>query len=183
MDFHLVTETLLGEFDRRNIRFAAIGGFALGFWGVTRSTIDMDFLLLSDDLKQAHETLEGLGYILEFESDNVAQYAHSDTRFGNIDFILAFRELSRKMLDRAKWFSTTNELSIRCLIPEDIIGLKLQAMVNDPTRERRDLADMEALLVTAKERDDDVDWTLLRDYFDLFDRAETLQRLKETIDK
>jgi len=44
------------------IRYAAIGGFALGFWGVTRATIDMDLLLLIDDAPRAETILAKYAY-------------------------------------------------------------------------------------------------------------------------
>ena len=52
MDFALVMKTLLVEFDRLNIRCAAIGGFALGLLGAPRQTMDLDFLVHRDDLTE-----------------------------------------------------------------------------------------------------------------------------------
>lgn len=50
VNFERVLEALLAEFDRRRIRYAAIGGFALGVLGYPRTTIDLDFLVHKDDL-------------------------------------------------------------------------------------------------------------------------------------
>lgn len=50
MDFKLVMKKLLAAFEREGIRYALMGGFALGFWGVHRATIDIDFLVDRDDL-------------------------------------------------------------------------------------------------------------------------------------
>jgi hypothetical protein len=53
-----------------------------------------------------------------------------------------------------------------------LIGLKLQALANDPTR-RQDEADIQTLFSTASS----LDVRLLRDYFRVFDREEDLDRL------
>ena len=40
MDFEKVLKALLAEFERRHIRYAAIGGFAIVTLGITRTTAD-----------------------------------------------------------------------------------------------------------------------------------------------
>lgn len=52
--------------------------------------------------------------------------------------------------------------------PEDIIRLKIQAMANNPGRRNRELADIE-----------EIDWELVREYFQLFDFKEEFTRLKK----
>ncbi len=44
VDFRLLLGKLLEEFDRGRIRYALMGGFALGVWGVPRARVYMDFL-------------------------------------------------------------------------------------------------------------------------------------------
>lgn len=179
MDFQLVLDTLLKRFDDEGIRYAVIGGFALGFWGVTRSTIDIDLLLLLEDAERAHNLLNELGYERGYSTENVAQYASGDSRYGNIDIIFAFRAISRNMLARAVPVAVSEEFSIKCLMPEDIIGLKIQAMNNDASREAWDRADVEALLSAKVQRNEVIDWQLLEDYFGLFDRADLLRELRD----
>lgn len=43
MEFKTVLEKLLTNFERLNIRYALLGGFALGLWGYARATADVDF--------------------------------------------------------------------------------------------------------------------------------------------
>ncbi|MBF0318255.1 MAG: hypothetical protein HQL01_00415 [Nitrospirae bacterium] len=50
MDFKAVLETLTCEFARHGIAYALIGGLAFNLWGVHRSTVDADFLVLKDDM-------------------------------------------------------------------------------------------------------------------------------------
>ena len=183
MDFHLVTSTLLREFQTQHINYAVIGGFALGFWGVTRATIDMDLLLLIDDATRAEEILTEQGYRCIHKSENVAQYVSDYVPYGSIDILYALREVSRHMLDRSVEVDVVEGVAIRSLVPEDIIGLKLQALVNDPAREPRDLSDIEALLLARKRGGGQVEWDTLNEYFDLFDRGELLAELRRKHDE
>ena len=56
---------------------------------------------------------------------------------------------------------------------EGLIGLKLQALVNDPARRRQDEADIVALLSLHLSS---LDRALLDEYFALFDQADALER-------
>lgn len=179
LDFHKVTTTLLKDFEDQDISYACTGGFALGFWGAARSTIDMDFLILLEDIEKAERVLDRYHYRCHYKSENVAQYVSALSVYGSIDVIFAFRGISRKMLLRSVQVTTDGGVTIRSLIPEDIIGLKLQAQVNDPRRESRDQADIEALLLAMNQQQASINWLLLKEYYDLFDRSSTLTQLQD----
>src|SRR3989338_7701214 len=74
MHFKLVLEKLLTDFDRHNIRYALMGGFALGAWGVPRSTVDIDFLVNREDMEKVDAIMRGLGYECRHKTENVSQY-------------------------------------------------------------------------------------------------------------
>ena len=61
------------------------------------------------------------------------------------------------------------------LLPEDIIGLKVQAIANDPSRKNADLADIESLLKLHARR---LDWQLIQSYFELFDFGPLFESLR-----
>ena len=180
MDFQLVSSTLLKEFDESGIRYAIIGGFALGLWEVSRATIDMDFLILIDDLDQAESLLTKFSYTRTFKSENVAQYVSDLAPYGQVDILIAFREISRNMLSRRVRKSLVNELETHTLLPEDLIGLKLQALINDPSRAAQETADISSLLEASKRNGRTIDWELLDEYFTLFERTDHLETLKKT---
>ena len=102
MDFKLVIDKLLTAFQDEDIHYALIGGFALGVLGITRATVDIDFLVHRDDLDKVHRIMTGLGYDRAFHTDNVSQYVSADNLFGEVDFLHAFREISIGMLQRAE---------------------------------------------------------------------------------
>jgi hypothetical protein len=177
VDFALVVKTLLAEFVRLDIRCAAIGGFALGLLGTPRQTMDLDFLVHRDDLKKLDEVLTALGYTQVFRTENVSQYRHSDDAWGSIDVIHAFRKISLAMLQRAKSYPAFGGTqSVRAVDPEDIIGLKVQAMFNDPTRRSQEVADIERLATLYGQK---LDWDRIEEFYDLFDLGEEAKALKE----
>jgi hypothetical protein len=61
---------------------------------------------------------------------------------------------------------------IRVVDAADLIGLKVQASSNDPSRRYLDLADIDRLLRRAE-----VDLARVREYFRLFDREKELDAL------
>ena len=67
-------------------------------------------------------------------------------------------------------------IGIKVVMVEDLVGLKIQAMANDPSRRSQDLADIEALMELHQTR---LNWDLLTEYFQLFDQTDLLQKLKE----
>jgi hypothetical protein len=76
--------------------------------------------------------------------------------WGSIDVIHAFRQISLAMLQRAKSYPVFGGTqSVRAVDPEDIIGLKVQAMFNDPTRRSQEVADIERLAILYGQK---LDW-------------------------
>lgn len=162
MDYKQVFEKLIAAFDKEAIRYALIGGFALGLWGAARATVDIDFMVHRDDMPHVDAVMEELGYECRHKSDNVTQYVSPVAIFGSVDYLHAFRELSVAMLKKAETKKIFNGLlSIRVLRPDDIIALKLQAIKNDPARMEADIADIKMLLSVQK---DEIDYALLEEY-------------------
>ncbi len=135
MDFKATLAALIEVFNREKIRYALIGGFALGALGVPRATVDLDFLIEKDDLEKIGRIMESLAYNCVYKSENVTQYVSPVKIFGEVDFLHAFRVISRKMLARAKSIDIfEGKAQIKVLLPEDIIGLKAQSLANDPKK-------------------------------------------------
>lgn len=179
MDFKTVLKQLITAFEGQGIRYALMGGFAVGLWGGSRTTVDLDFLVNRDDMGKIDVIMQGLGYECRYRSENVTQYVSPLKIFGEVDFLHAFREASLQMLQRAEEkmvFGGT--LTIKTLRPEDLIGLKLQAIKNNPERKASDLADIKVLMQIHKDK---TDWSLVEKYFTIFDMLEDLEELKRQL--
>ncbi len=177
MDFKAVLSLIIKRFSKEQVRYALMGGFALGALGVPRATIDLDFLVLRDDLPKIDSIMKENGYGCVYKSKNVSQYVSAVKIFGEIDFLLAFRDISVKMLESALEKDIfAGELKIRVLRPEDIIGLKVQALVNDEARAAKEYLDIEALM---EYYGSNLDWMSIKEYFEIFDKVGKFNELKK----
>ncbi len=177
MDFQLVLEKLLEAFKKDHILYALMEGFALGLFGIYRATVDLDFLINRDDLEKVHKIMSDLGYERAHTSENVSQYLSPIEILGEVDFLHAFRDLSKAMLNRAEDKNIFGgKQRIKVLRPEDIIGLKVQAMVNDQMRWNSDIADIEKIMSLHGKK---LDWQIIEEYFSLFNLHKIFEELKE----
>ncbi|MBL9218341.1 MAG: nucleotidyltransferase [Opitutaceae bacterium] len=179
MNFELVIRRVVEAMEAEGIRYALIGGFAMALRGVQRATMDLDFILMLEDMRRADAILRGLGYECLHQSPNVSQYQAADGEWGRIDILHAFRGPTLGMLKRAELLPVLPGLKIRVVQQEDIIGLKVQASVNNPARETRDWADIRMILEASREQGQTVDWELIADYLRLFHLEARLPELKK----
>jgi hypothetical protein len=148
---------------------ALIGGLALAAHQVVRATRDVDFLADADDGNRLHDILLGLGYRCVHRSEDAANYVREDE---GLDLLYAHRHIARHLLAQATERNTALG-SLRVISAEGLIGFKLQALVNNPSR-TRDLEDIRALLRAQRGR---LNMSEVQDYFALFDRQEMLDEL------
>ena len=174
---------VIAAFDESGMRYALIGGLAMALHGVQRATFDADFILLSENLESCDLILKGMGYEREYYSENVSHYRSDDPSLGRLDFLHAFRSATLGMLDRAELIPFTENCSIPVVHTEDLIGLKIQASVNDPDRKIGDWNDIYMLIDHYARSAQDLDWDLIGDYLEIFDLEHQLKELKERYGK
>ena len=93
--------------------------------------------------------------------------------FGQVDFLLARRKYTKEMMRRAlKKEVFDGEYEVKTLLPEDLIGLKIQLIYNDPkNRYLVDAPDIQRLLALHKDK---MDMQLVREYFKIFGKEDLL---------
>lgn len=179
MDFVRVLKFLLETFERNHMDFALIGGLALQSAGITRSTMDIDMLILATEDQKVKDIMCGQGYELIHQSEDVLNFCHPTREFGRVDFLLAHRRYAAAMLHRAEEKDIfEGQFKIKVLRVEDQIGLKVQSSSNDPQRLLQDMADIQGLI---KEHHAQLDMELLREYFGLFARTDELEKIIKDI--
>ena len=177
MDFNKTLNLLIKEFSKKKIRYAVIGGFAVGVWGFARNTLDLDILADKNDLEKIDNIMQKLFYKRVFSSENVSQYVSDIVALGEVDFIHAFRFYSTRALKRAKK-KRLGDIYLKIAAVEDIVGFKLQAMANDKKRQEKELLDIKELLRLNRKR---IDWRLLEEYFTLFNKKKLFKKLKDEV--
>jgi len=175
MDLKKALTLIIAEFEKHNVNYAIIGGFAVGALGIPRSTIDLDFLVPVDSLHKVEAIMLALGYRKAFTSENASQYVSPSPEMGEVDFLHAFRPISIKMLAEAETLPVFGkEARVKVLKAEDIIALKIQSINNNPARLAKDNSDIEELMKSRK-----LDWEILKTYFELFGLEKRFLELRE----
>lgn len=175
MNLKKVLETLIPEFQKNKIDFALIGGHALYFASVARTTLDIDFMVLLEQSDIINDIMKKYEYTLNYKTNDVANYTSLFVELGQIDFLFAHRKYALKMLKRAEYKQIFN-LNIKVIKSEDIIGLKIQSSSNDPQRFHKDMADIEEII---RENIKNLDLELVKEYFSLFNRESELNEILE----
>ncbi|PIU83361.1 MAG: hypothetical protein COS68_04445 [Elusimicrobia bacterium CG06_land_8_20_14_3_00_38_11] len=173
MNFKKVFEILITEFQKNKIDFALIGGHALSFAGVERSTVDIDFAVLLEKSDIVDGIMKKYGYKVFHKTQDVANYSSPFAEFGQVDFLFAHRKYALQMLKRAKPEEIFGS-KIKIAKPEDLIGLKIQSSSNDPQRYHKDMADIESVIGANIKN---LDLELVREYFKLFEREKELDEI------
>ena len=149
---------------------ALIGAFGMSAHGYQRATNDIDYLVDGDFRPQIESEFKKKGFRLFNSSDDVIQFEGP----GSVDIIFARRPMSKEMLGRN---NLTSILEIPVLAAEDIIGLKIQALTNEPRRKFKELGDIQALCQIKKL----VDWDRIQKYAELFNAWDIISEIKNGI--
>jgi hypothetical protein len=171
MNLRSVLLEIKSALEAANIDYALIGGLALAAHGAARATVDLDLLADAGRSDDVDRLLRARGYECLHRNQNVANYASDDASRGRVDFLFASRDYGKEMLRRARPYPVLGQ-SIAVVAASDLIGLKVQSSSNDPSRLRRDMADIERLL-----QSEELDLDRIREYFGLFDRQKELDAL------
>ena len=150
------------------IDHALIGGIALATLGLNRATADVDLLIDGANRDLAIEVLQKKGFNLTLSTKEVLHFDNA----GYLDILLANRPMSKAMLDNALLIKGA-KLDIKCVKPEDIIGLKIQAYTNDRSRELQDKADIKALF----ELHSNMDINKVKEYAEMFGEWNSIKPL------
>jgi predicted nucleotidyltransferase len=168
-------DSLTRRFTERRIEHALIGGVAVSLHGVIRATRDLDILVDSARASDADAVMRELGF------ETLARNAV----FGNdlvgplrVDLLFTQGRHTQAMLQRAAAIQIRGG-DTKLVRPEDLIGLKLQALANRPDR-GAGRADIEGLL---RRFHADMDMDLVREYFALFGKETELDALLASVDR
>jgi hypothetical protein len=173
MDLRSVLLEIHAALEEAGVDHALIGGLALAAHGAARATVDLDLLADGRRAEDVDVLMRRHGFEPLHRTEFVANYASDDASRGRVDYLFAVRERGRAILARA----TGHEIlgaTLRVVTAEDLVGLKVQASSNDPSRRFQDMADVERLL-----RKPAIDLERVREYFRLFDREKELDAMLE----
>ncbi len=155
------------ELADRKIVFGIIGGLAVFAYGGERTTFDVDFLIHADHKNDVKEIVRKVNLRIANENFEVIQLSGE----AQLAIIFANRTMAQAMLGRLR---TVGNFSYPVVSPEDLIGLKIQGFAGNRTREYTDKAD----ILTTFRNVSNLDFTIIRQYADIFSVWNEIQELK-----
>lgn len=123
-----------------------IGGFAVNHYGYTRSTLDVDFMIVSDRLEDVRRIMESAGFTNIDIQENVAFFS---TPGGGLraDFLRVDSTTMRKLMAKAGQTSVRGRV-LRLPALKDLLAMKIFAFAQNPARRMgKDLPDIAYLSV------------------------------------
>jgi len=183
MNLKEVLKILISRFQQKGLDFVLTGGLALSTMGIFRFTKDIDFLVSEESKGIIHDIMTDLGYQKqEFSTEEIFSYWSPIKALGQVDYLFARRKYTKAMMRRAKKSPVFDgKYKLKTILPEDLIGLKVQAISNDPgNRFPVDAPDIQRILQI---KIDEIDMDLVRMYFELFSKEDLLDEWLDEINR
>ena len=139
--FESVHETL----SQQEVSYLLIGGFALGHYGASRRTADVDFLLNVAHADLVEKLFVSVGYEKLHRDQLILQLRNTNVSFMDLDFLFVDGQTIDGILKDAQTTMIKGKL-FKVPSLQHLIALKLHAMMSDPRRKLQDMADIVALL-------------------------------------
>ena len=142
--FHLISNLTQQE----GVPCVLIGGFAVNYYRVTRSTADIDFLVTKEGLAKIAGQLERAGYAKARTDENFAQFESDQVSLIDIDFVFVDQETLEKIIKEGQRMIIAGQVF---MVPSilHLIALKLHAVKGDPkNRLLKDFPDIVRLIKT-----------------------------------
>jgi hypothetical protein len=146
MDFAATLTEIAGFLERRELRYALVGGLALAAYGGTRTTLDLDLAVDSNGQEALIGFMESLGFETLYRSSGYSNHVHADERRGRVDFVYVGGSTRDRLFAGARMHELGPGLTVPVPKAEHLAAMKVQAMKNDPARTFQELADIGILL-------------------------------------
>ena len=134
------------QLPRAGVEFLMIGGHAVNYYGYSRATIDVDFMIAASDTATVRSVMKNAGFINISESENVVFFNHPQIPF-RVDFLQVDPHTMRTLVQGAERIDYAGQLlNVPCL--ENLIAMKLFALRNgSASRKEKDFPDIVHLVV------------------------------------
>ena len=168
-------ETVGGFFERTGFRYAVIGAFGLHAYGLSRGTLDLDFVTEASAQPALIAFLESIGYEALHVSAGYSNHLHPMDALGSVDIVYVGGETSDRLFDACRTIPGPGGRPVPVPRPEHLAAMKIQAMKNDPRRTLGELEDIRFILTLPG-----IDEREIQGYFEragLRDRYDELKRL------
>ncbi len=175
MDFSRVVAEVAGFLEGEKAPFAIVGAMGLHAYGLSRLTVDLDFVTSSSVQDRLVSFLESRGYETLHRSTGYSNHLHADPALGRVDFVYVDEETARRIFSRPGTNLRFGHRQVPVPRAEHLAAMKIHAMKNDPGRALQEMSDIRFLL-----RLDGVDEDEIRGYFEGAGLLERFLEIKRT---
>lgn len=175
MNFARVLETITTFLNEKGQPYAVIGGVALVAYGLSRTTLDLDFALDAASQEDVVQFLESLGYETVHRTTGYSSHLHPDSLWGRVDFLYVRGDTSKALFASCRLYPGPGGLEVPLPKPEHLAAMKALAMKNNPDRALQDMADVRFLIQLPK-----VDRRTVRAYFERHGLEERFDEIEKS---
>ena len=176
-DFRMILSVVASKLPAAGIDCLLIGGFAVNYYGYSRNTLDVDFMILTDHTDAVRGIMTEAGFVNVSVHDNVVFFSAGHDR-PRADFLRVNATTMQKLLARAV------EVEIHgftLMVPAltDLLAMKIFALSqNTPQRMGKDLPDI-AFLSVINDLDPE---SVIRPLCDSFGSKETYELIMKHVE-
>ena len=146
LGFDEILELASATLPAAGVNCLLIGGFAVNHYGYTRNTLDIDFMIASDQVDRIRTIMRAAGFTNVSVLDNVVFFGKPGSTL-RVDFLRVDTETLQK-LDAQAVTATLNGHTLRLPALRDLLAMKLFALAQAPEqRIDKDLPDVAYLCV------------------------------------
>lgn len=144
--FETILSVAAQELPNAGVDCLLIGGFAVNHYGYSRSTLDVDFMILADDLDRVRRVMMSAGFGNVSVQDSVVFFSAGEGE-PRVDFLRVSGETMRKLLANAVTIDIRG-YALRVPAIKDLLAMKIFALAQNTARRMgKDLPDVAFLTV------------------------------------
>lgn len=134
------------DFPKEGIEFLMIGGHAVNYYGFSRATIDVDFMIAAEATPSVRSIMKAAGFSNISEGENALFFNAPGSNL-RVDFLPVDAATMRQLIEHSVWIDYAN-YRIRVPSLADLIALKLFAIKGGSAkRGDRDIVDIVHLVI------------------------------------
>ena len=136
-----VFDVVSRQLPEAGVAFLMIGGHAVNYYGYSRATVDVDFLIASHDVSTVRSVMNAAGFTNVSESENVVFFGHPENPH-RVDFLKVDTHSMDQLMESAEQIDYCGYgLAVPGIM--DLIAMKLFAAAHGSRqREDKDLTDV-----------------------------------------
>lgn len=77
---------LIFALEEHDVRYALMGGFAMGLWDGSRATVELNFIVNRNEMQKIDKIMSSFGYYCNYKSENVSQFVPPSKISGEVVF-------------------------------------------------------------------------------------------------